>query len=983
MAKVIFEITEFSTVENNRLSKSDQMQATLMSRRMARLVARKPNLAQEQPEKYAKYVNREQESEERANATRARHREEKPGVVHEELEQDDGSDEDVSRSDAGPLDRGPVKSGVGSADKKISKGADGHVATIAVTHKDSILMGKRRDNGKWTNPGGHMEPGEDAHAGAIRELKEESGIEADKVKHLGEKRVKTHTGRDLTIHAFHHDVKERPKTSMVLDPDQEVEKWQWIKHKDGKLPDHVKQNLHSPKNVVLEAMGLNKGGVLSVPQMREEGKKTGKENVGGGLVDKEIFYAYRKKSPTEEKTDQPAEITNKSRFFISDILKSGGHKYIRKYQHNGEWVYIYHEGDQHGRIAQEDIDAHHHLAQHGDEDERKHHAELISRIQTMTAEDVDHHKLLAEHGDEAERAHHKSILKLIGHKKKDDGLGKLESTVTQAERQDKVDQEMDAATRRKAIDAVHKEINSAIEYLNQHTSTPIAQAINPTLANDKTVAKLRDAKTIREVMTAAHEIAKKIEAKQGALTSSNSSVREHGGSYGNMIYNKAIEGMARAGVIPESYAKEHAREAKATTHEVKSLNDHQERAERAERERAEQERRELGELSGSMAFHMQSLMDGSARDRVAKARELDQAIKRIFGKSLKKEDFPYNFEGQGLKTKIRSMSVSGTNIHLTMQVTDADGNEIMENWEREWRVRDGRPNIYNSYMAVKSSMRGGAKVGDLINAGQRKLMKSLPRGGTVSVYAALDVGAYNWANQGFSFETEQERNSYRQNFKLFCQEKGIHLTQEDLSNFNDPVHFAAFTDGKKYIKNVRQYKLTPDQIRTNSLAGVEGQHTLTADEKRNGKSDRMLCHLGKAFMLGRNWHGEWDSNEATAASRHADEYRQMRERAIKVLEPSYQAVVGSAKAGERGRAAPDTRTVTPRSSLPSGTHDISEQRIRVWTPRAGGNIRLTKTRIDRVMRMDEAGINHFIANAPLTSRARNELRTRLRERTNG
>ena len=106
----------------------------------------------------------------------------------------------------------------------------------------------------------------------------------------------------------------------------------------------------------------------------------------------------------------------------------------------------------------------------------------------------------------------------------------------------------------------------------------------------------------------------------------------------------------------------------------------------------------------------------------------------------------------------------------------------------------------------------------------------------------------------------------------------------------------------------------------------------------------------------------------------------MRERAIKVLEPAYQTVVSQTKAGERTRAPAETRQVTPRSSLPSGTHGVSEQRIRVWTPRGGGNIRLTKTRIDRVMRMDSEGVQHFIQNAPLTTRARTELRNRLSER---
>jgi 8-oxo-dGTP pyrophosphatase MutT (NUDIX family) len=974
MGKIIFEITDSPRQKFSTVEKSDDLQGAKMARRMSRLVARRPDLVENNP-KLAQYKDKEAEMQQRADQTRERHREEKPGVVHEDLDQDDGS-EDLERSyhiDAGPLDQGPNFSGV-------RKGSDGHVASVAVTHESHILMGKRRDNQKWTLPGGHLDEGEDPHEGGKRELKEEAGIDAKKLKHLGSEKLKTFTGKEKTIHAFQLEVKERPKTSMVLDPDQEVDRWQWIKHKNGKLPDHVKANLHSPKNIVLDQMGLNKGGVLSVPQMREQGKKEGKENVGGGLVDRDLFYAFRKKGPTDKKTEKPAELENKSMFFVRDLLKSGSHKYIRKYQHNGEWIYIYHEGDQHHKLSEDDLAAHHHLAEHGDDAERAHHSELISRIQHMTDEDVEGHKLLAEHGEEHERAHHKSILKILGHKKEEkDKLGKLEQTVTQADRQDEADKELTPAQRHKASETIGKVINEQITYLHGHATTPISQALVPLMNKNDFTKPSGDAKSIRGILDGLHKMASKLEAKQGSLTSSNSTVTQHGGTYGNVIYNKAIAALVDAGIVPKAYADEHKREARATEHKAQGMKGIQERAEARAREQAERERRELGELNGSMAFHMASMMEGGG-NRVEKAKELDRSIKRIFGKSLTKEQFPYNFESNGLKTKIVSAEAHGDTIHLKLQVYDADGEPIMESWERKWSLKDGRPNIYNSYMAVKTNKRNGAKIGDLINKSQRELMKSLPNGGTVNVTAALDVGGYNWANQGFSFETESELRGMRDNFQRFAQEKGVHLTDADMRNFTEPVHIAAFTDGKKYEKNVRSYKLTPDQISSSSLSGAAGSHALTADEKRSGTSTRMLCHLGKAFMLGRSWHGEWDSKEVTSASRHADEYRQLRERAIKVLEPTYLNVVSETKAGNRSRGAPDTRQVTSRSSLPSGTNANSEHRIRTWTPRGGGNIRLTKTRIDRVMRMDETAIRHFIANAPLTSRARGELRKRLSER---
>ena len=50
----------------------------------------------------------------------------------------------------------------------------GEVSTVAVFDGDKMLWGKRRDNSRYTNPGGHLDPGEDPKAGAKRELMEEA-----------------------------------------------------------------------------------------------------------------------------------------------------------------------------------------------------------------------------------------------------------------------------------------------------------------------------------------------------------------------------------------------------------------------------------------------------------------------------------------------------------------------------------------------------------------------------------------------------------------------------------------------------------------------------------------------------------------------------------------------------------------------------------------------------------------------------------------
>jgi hypothetical protein len=252
------------------------------------------------------------------------------------------------------------------------------------------------------------------------------------------------------------------------------------------------------------------------------------------------------------------------------------------------------------------------------------------------------------------------------------------------------------------------------------------------------------------------------------------------------------------------------------------------------------------------------------------------------------------------------------------------------------------------------------------------------------VYAALDVGAYNWANQGFSFDSQETLRQYRRDFKMFAAQNGVNLTDEDMMKFKDPVHFAAFKNGKSYIKTTRgELKLTQQQKETRSLTGVPGEHPLTADEVRSGKTSRIACHLGKAFMLGRSWHGTWDSKEDTVASRYAEAYYQLRDRAIENLETDYRGLVDTVATGGRaGPAREEPRPVTPRASTGSVT---SEHYLRIWTPRgipgtAPRSIRMTKQRIQRIKRWGTSDIEHFLRNANLTRAARGQVRQVLEER---
>lgn len=133
--------------------------------------------------------------------------------------------------------------------------AIGETTTIAVMRNGHLLMGQRRDNSKWTMPGGGMNNGEVPLAGALRELKEEAGIEAPGLDHLVSKEIAGRSGRKVIVHAYRWMAPEGLTFRTGQDPDQEVSEWKWIDVRSG-LPAEIRENLQSPKNLLLEALGL-------------------------------------------------------------------------------------------------------------------------------------------------------------------------------------------------------------------------------------------------------------------------------------------------------------------------------------------------------------------------------------------------------------------------------------------------------------------------------------------------------------------------------------------------------------------------------------------------------------------------------------------------------------------------------------------------------------------------------------------------------
>jgi 8-oxo-dGTP pyrophosphatase MutT (NUDIX family) len=186
------------------------------------------------------------------------------------------------------------------------------VAAIAIINDHHMLMGKRRDNGRWTNPGGHLNPGESPVKGAAREVEEETGIKLDPhlFKHIETRIVKKKDGKKIEVHGFRVDLRQKPSTSMKQDPDGEVHRWHWIKL-DTEL-DHIQNNLHVPlgDNVLLDNILKEKVVRRHIQRFWNVSKKVGVNTArqSQGIASRELPQQYVAHKNREEKQKTAAEL---------------------------------------------------------------------------------------------------------------------------------------------------------------------------------------------------------------------------------------------------------------------------------------------------------------------------------------------------------------------------------------------------------------------------------------------------------------------------------------------------------------------------------------------------------------------------------------------------------------------------------------------------------------------------------------------------
>ena len=106
-----------------------------------------------------------------------------------------------------------------------------NVASVLVRRPDGhTLWGKRYDTKRYTAPGGYVRPSERPIDGALRELKEEAGLEAHErdLKYLGTVRTHSDKGAALDVHGYQLDVPAHVVATPEHDPDKEVEAWEYL-----------------------------------------------------------------------------------------------------------------------------------------------------------------------------------------------------------------------------------------------------------------------------------------------------------------------------------------------------------------------------------------------------------------------------------------------------------------------------------------------------------------------------------------------------------------------------------------------------------------------------------------------------------------------------------------------------------------------------------------------------------------------------------
>lgn len=201
------------------------------------------------------------------------------------------------------------------------------IVAIGLVAGNEILSGKRRDNGLWTSPGGHVDEGEEIFAAARREVFEESGIEVDdrSLELIRAERVISHrTGAPFVVFAFIAHV-DKSRATAKNDPDKEISEWKWLTL-SKETPELQPEARHAKEDFVLMHLGIWNGRRMAMADENaaEDKGRTMKE------VSKDLQTAGYKESPEPEqpkvpepKQKTPAEMQTDPEEFLRDENATG------------------------------------------------------------------------------------------------------------------------------------------------------------------------------------------------------------------------------------------------------------------------------------------------------------------------------------------------------------------------------------------------------------------------------------------------------------------------------------------------------------------------------------------------------------------------------------------------------------------------------------------------------------------------------------
>lgn len=196
-----------------------------------------------------------------------------------------------------------------------------YAATVVINTSGEVLLGKRKEDGIWTTPGGSAEPGEESPAKtAVRELFEEAGIPADHRFLQPLQQIATRNGK--VCHVYLYVAPTGIMTTSKLDPDSEVGNWKWFSM--DKLPSTLKDDprrFESVRTGFMKFHGINK----SLEESLEKGGKPAQvgevRNFGGKQYQKMASGDWKLYVHPEEKQLEAEQNKNKV-VSLTDKLKN-------------------------------------------------------------------------------------------------------------------------------------------------------------------------------------------------------------------------------------------------------------------------------------------------------------------------------------------------------------------------------------------------------------------------------------------------------------------------------------------------------------------------------------------------------------------------------------------------------------------------------------------------------------------------------------